>query len=157
MPITSFRSVVILSVTSCRCVFVSFVSTFLLLFVVATPTVLSSSVLRRTQTHFYLCIWLLFLGGFHFTSPVRLNGKLVIRVEMEFDLISLANFNWLKVYYFWTSRINWLRAFRPIKVPFSNDFSFNKSDYPMVFAIALNQSTLPAKQQISPIYYFIFF
>ena len=34
--------------------------------------------------------FLLFLGVFHFTSPVRLNRESVNRVEMEFDLLSLA-------------------------------------------------------------------
>ena len=71
------------------------------LVVLATPTLLSSVFwCRKKFRHILMCTLLrLILGDFHFPSSVRLNGKVVIRVKMEFDLLSLAIFIWLLLSY----------------------------------------------------------
>ena len=75
----------------------------------------------KSSNTFYEHILLFSSADYHFTSPVWLNGASVIRAEMEVDLISMANFNWLKLTYFQIFRVISSRDFRRMKATFSKD------------------------------------
>ena len=129
---TSIRSSVIVSL----CVFESLCCPYLFFHVLEAIILLHSFVLRlrATQTLLDVHVLLLFLGDFHFISPIWLNARSVIRINMGFNLLSLTIFNWLTnlSLTFVTILVTWLKLFI---VKLSFNLGFIKSSIKFVLPI----------------------